>query len=112
MEVPMQNPLSSNSNRRSCQRFTILLRAQYHFDNNLSFRDCTIIDISRSGAAIMLPKDENTAKGNIIFIDILKGLESISLRGAVVWVSIVEGGYLAGVKFTRLIDADIFKRIG
>jgi hypothetical protein len=108
----MQNPINVKDNRRVSQRFTILLKAQYFFENNHSYQDCTIIDISRSGAAIMIPRDDNAAKGKIIFLEILKGLESISLRGALVWVSMVENGYLAGVKFTKLIDANTFKHLG
>jgi hypothetical protein len=108
----MQNPIEKKDNRRSCQRFTILLKAQYYFENNHSYRDCTIIDVSRSGAAIMLPKDENAAKGNTIFLEIVKGLESISLRGSLVWVSLIENGYLAGIRFNKLLDMNTLQLLG
>lgn len=60
----------------------------------------------------MLPKDENAAKSKIIFLEILKGLESISLRGGIVWITLIEHGYLAGIKFTKLIDINTFKHLG
>jgi hypothetical protein len=105
----MENPGANNYNRRSCQRFTVLLKAQYYFENNHSYRNCTIIDISRSGAAIMLQKDDNAAKGNTIFLEIAKELEPIRLKGSIVWVSLIENGYLAGIRFTKLIDMNMLQ---
>jgi len=108
----MENPIEIKDNRRSTQRFNVLLNAQFYFDNHPGYKDCTIIDISRSGASIKISRDENAVKGTIIILEILKGLESINLRGEIVWVTQIENGYLIGIKFGKLIDSNTFKLLG
>ena len=108
----MQIPIEIKDNLRSCKRFTVLLKAQYYFANYHFYRDCTIIDIGRNGAAIMLPKGENVVKDNIIILEVLKKLEPISLRGSITWVRQVENGYVAGVRFTKLIDMNTLQHLG
>ena len=108
----MHNPIEINEERRSCRRFAVLLKAQYFTEKQHAYRDCTIINISRSGAAIMLPKEENAVKGNTIFLEVLKGLESIRLKGSIVRLSLIENGFLAGVRFTKLIDMNTLQLLG
>ena len=59
----MQNPILKENNR-SWQRFNILLKTRYLLDDFSWYRECVIIDISRQGASINLPIDENVALGN------------------------------------------------
>jgi len=107
----MQIPIETKANLRSYKRFTVLQKAQYYTEKNHFYRDCTIIEISRSGAAIMFPKDENVVKDNIIVLEVLKELETIVLKGSIVRVSMIENGYIAGVKFTKLIDMNVLQHL-
>ena len=80
----MVDLIDKKGNRRSIQRLAVNMKAHSYLEHSHSHQDCTIIDISMTGAAVMLPKDENAAKGDTIFLEVMKGLESIGLRGRIV----------------------------
>lgn len=107
----MQNPLLKGNNR-SWQRFNVLLKTRYLLDDFSWYREGVIIDISRQGASINLPIDENVALGNSIILEIItKQLESITMNGEITWIKQFEKAFLIGVQFKKLLDFRLLGKI-
>jgi hypothetical protein len=107
----MQNPLLKGNNR-SWQRFNVLLKTRYLLDDFSWYREGVIIDISRQGASINMPIDENVALGHSIMLDVItKELESITMNGVITWIKQFEKAFLIGVQFKKLLDIRLLAKI-
>ena len=107
----MQNPILKGNNR-SWQRFNVLLKTRYLLDDFSWYREGVIIDISRQGASINLPIDENVALGNSIMLDVItKELESITMKGEITWIKQFEKAFLIGVQFKKLLDFQLMGKL-
>lgn len=108
----MQNPVDLKENIRSWQRFNILLKARYLLDELSWYRECVIIDISREGASINLPIEENVALGTCVILEITnKQLENIILQGKIKWIKQYENSLLVGVRFKKLLDFQLLSKL-
>jgi hypothetical protein len=107
----MQNPILKENNR-SWQRFNVLLTARYFLDDFSWYREGVIIDISRQGASINLPIDEKVALGNRIILEVVtKQLESITIKGEIIWIKQFEKAFLIGVRFKKLLDFNLLGKL-
>ena len=89
-------------NRRSKDRYTVETSVQYFIKNkSQQFREGTIVNISRSGAAIKIT--EPVEVGQILFLEMLAtDLRQINLRGQVKWYDYEKK--LCGLAFSELIN--------
>jgi len=107
----MQNPILKENNR-SWQRFNVLLKAKYFLDDFSWYREGVIIDISRQGVSINLPIDEKVVLGNSIVLEVItKQLESITMKGEIVWIKQFEKAFLVGVRFKKLLDFHLLGKL-
>ena len=61
----------TSEDKRSRDRFKFVLKGQYSCEQRSRKRECTVLDISESGACLKLPKDADFAEGASIFIEVL-----------------------------------------
>ena len=58
-------------NRRSKDRVNVSLKARYFIKEQSSqYRECRLINMSRTGAAVLFPADEQLTPGSVVLIDI------------------------------------------
>ncbi len=101
-------------NRRSWHREDVDLPARYFIKKQSSrYMDCTIVNLSRSGAAVLFPEGEILDKGAPLFLEVTvpHSFEQVTLRGEL-QRNYREGGKLhGGVKFDVLVPKDIFPKL-
>jgi hypothetical protein len=90
------------------------LPAQYFIKNkSMRYEVCTIINLSRTGAAVLFPPKEIPLKGTFIFLDVLMPhtCEQVTLRGEV--KRIYENGdmLVGGIKFETILPEKIFNNL-
>lgn len=101
-------------NRRGCSRESIRLPAQYFIKNQSArYMDCTIVNLSRSGAGVLFPAGEALDKGAPVFLDIVvpKSFEQLTLRGEIKRTYREESRQFGGIKFDANLPKDLFTKI-
>ncbi len=66
----MQNIVELKKNRRAGKRFTMLFQTRFLVANSSNYKDCIIIDISRTGACAKLPAGEKVMIGDEICFEL------------------------------------------
>jgi hypothetical protein len=101
-------------NRRGCRRENANLPAQYFIKKQSArYMDCTIVNLSRSGAGVLFPAEETLDKGAAVFLDVVlpKSFEQVTLRGEIKR-NYPQGGKLyGGIKFDLLLAEDMFAKL-
>jgi len=74
--------------------------------------DCTIINLSRCGAAVLFPADSPFAVKALIYLDVIvpKTFEQLTLRGEVRNKYKKENGVIGGIQFESLLPEDRFDK--
>jgi hypothetical protein len=104
----MQNIVELKENRKTGKRFTLLFQTRFLAANSQQYKECIIIDISRTGACAKLPAGENVMIGGEIFFELpANGLENVTVKGKVVWSQQIENGFIIGVKFKKLLVSNL-----
>lgn len=101
-------------NRRGCSRENTRLPAQYFIKNrSVRYLDCTIVNLSRSGAGILFPSGEALEKGAPVFLDVVvpKSFEQLTLRGEIQRARAEGAQQFGGVKFDAKLPHDLFARL-
>jgi hypothetical protein len=99
-------------NRRINQRYLLFVKGRYFFTSDSLLRNCTVIDIGRGGARLMLPKEAIFSKGATIFIEVpSKGTYKPSFKSEIVWFEQIENASIVGAKFSKTLDLDPFKKL-
>ena len=99
----MQNIVDLKENRKASKRFTLLLQTRFLIADAQQYRECIIIDISRTGACAKIPVCENVMIGNEILFELpTKELNNATVKGEIVWSQQIENGFIIGVKFKKL----------
>jgi len=101
-------------NRRASRRENANLPAQYFIKKQSArYMDCTIVNLSRSGAGVLFPAGETLDKGAPVFLDVVvpKSFEQLTLRGEIKR-NYHEGSKLfGGIKFDSLLPEDMFIKL-
>jgi len=103
-----------NINRRGKDRIKTKLSAQYFIKKHSSqYLESTVVNLSRTGAAVSVPMNEKLACGTIMFIDIYipKTLLHVSAQGEIKRVERSERELICGIKFTELLSQSIFEQL-
>jgi hypothetical protein len=105
----MAIPINAKEDRRAWKRYIVLLKGKYLIDKVKRYKECIVIDISRQGACIKTPIENNVARGDSICLEISpKEASSAALNATVQWTKKIEHGLLIGIKFEALIDAKAY----
>ena len=108
--IIMQNTVGLKENRRDEKRFLVFIQARFLMAHSQRYKECVIIDISRTGACAKLPRGEIVTIGGEIFFELpTKELENGTVKGEIVWSKQIENGFIIGVKFKNLLDKKILK---
>lgn len=101
-------------NRRTLDRVKTELQAEYFIKKQSQrYESCTIIDISRSGAAICFPAHEQLHKGAIVFLDIIvpQTFTKLTLQGELKRIAIKGSDNIGGIKFREVLDGLTFNSL-
>jgi hypothetical protein len=102
------------NNRRKWQRKTVQLPAQYFIKaQSTRHGECTIVNLSRGGAAALFPPNEPVTVKAPIFLGLFipKTLERLTLRGEVIIKYKSGDGLLGGIQFESLLPEDLFAKL-
>jgi len=94
-------------NRRSLDRVKTEIQAEYFIKKqSVRYEGCTVIDISRSGAAIRFPAHEKLQKGAIVFLDIVLpgSFRKLTLQGELKRIQVKGNENIGGIRFQELLD--------
>ena len=99
----MQNTVELKENRSAAKRFTLLFQTRFLVAHSQRYKECIIIDISRTGACAKIPADEKVLIGDEICFELpAKELNNATVKGEIVWSQQIENGFIIGVKFKKL----------
>jgi hypothetical protein len=101
-------------NRRRWHRKPVQIPAQYFIKNQSTrYLDCTVISLSRNGAAVLFPTYEFLKAKVFIFIDIMvpKTLQKLTLRGELKTKHRNQSGLVGGIQFVNLLQEDMFSKL-
>ena len=94
--------------RRKTKRFATNLKAQYFLKERKEGRECTVINISRSGVGLEFYTAEEVVAGSTLLIKIstAKSLETTEVEGIVKWVTHGEKDFVSGIEATSQLDEE------
>lgn len=101
-------------NRRSSPRETVEMPAQYFIKKQSArYMDCSIVNLSRSGAGVLFPEGETLDKGALIFLEVVvpRSFEQVTLRGEIKRNFHENGKLYGGIQFDALVSEDIFSKL-
>jgi len=101
-------------NRRALARVPADLRAVYYIKKQSHrYQECTIINISRSGAAIKFPEQEQLRRGAVVFIDVIlpRNFRKLMLQGEITTIRLKGHEHIGAVKFKELLDEETFSNL-
>ncbi len=104
----------SKYNRRDQDRYQREITAQYFLKkHSMRYQDCTVADISRTGAKVKLPGYEKPPAGSIILLEIIAAPDGdqINIAGVIKWHVQQGSGTLCGVQFNQRLSANIYAKI-
>ncbi len=102
----------ATEDRRAFKRFEVLLKITYYLYNAPYPKEGLLVDVSRRGACIKLQKEPNLSVGATILLEILtKDLKTLNMKGEIIWFKQLEDGFIAGLKFHKLLDDAAFRSI-
>jgi len=112
MSILTDSP-SDGESRRTCDRFESSAVLQYFFKKSSQrFKDCELVDVSRSGIAIRVPVSEDIYVGMdaVLEITLPRSLDHITVKGTIAWSQSTETG-LVGIQFASLLTPEILTRL-
>jgi len=101
-------------NRRTLNRIKTEIQAQYFIKKQSQrYERCTIVDISRSGAAIRFPLQEQLQSGSIIFLELAlpRSSRQLTLQGQLRRIQHTDNELIGGIKFKDLLDGETFQNL-
>lgn len=102
-----------SKDRRDYVRFESSAMAQYFFKKRSQrFKECEVVDVSRSGIAIRVPVSEDVFDGMDVVLEItLPGsLDHMTVSGTIKWSQSTETG-LVGIRFDNLLTLEVLTRL-
>jgi hypothetical protein len=105
----MSNPNKSSTDNRSGDRFKLFLKGQYSCGQSGMKKECTVLDISMSGACLKLSRDADFTEGALIYFEVLnREMKRIPLEARIVWSQPTGESVLVGSRFIQALDKNIF----
>jgi len=101
-------------NRRKWHRKTVQIPAQYFIKNQSTrYLDCTVIILSRNGAAVLFPTYEFLKTKAAVFLDLMvpKTFQQLTLRGELKIKYRSQSGLVGGIQFESLLQEDMFCKL-
>jgi hypothetical protein len=99
----------TSKDKRSGDRFKLFLKGQYSCGQDSVKKECTVLDISMSGACLKLSKDENFTEGALIYFEVLnREMKRIPLEARIVWSQHTGESVLVGSRFIQALDKNVF----
>jgi len=101
-------------NRRSRDRANVKIPAQYFIKSkSMRYESCTIINLSRTGAAVLFFPNEIVRSGSLVFLDVVipKTFEQITLRGELKRVYAKGEMAVGGIKFETMLPEKVFNSL-
>lgn len=95
--------------RRKSKRFTINLKAQYSQEERKGKgKECTVINISRTGAGLELYTSEKIIVGTTLFFEMFapEVIGPTKVEGIVRWVKQGKKDFIGGIEVTSKSDKD------
>lgn len=106
----MAIPIHAKEDRRTCKRYIVLLKGRYLLDSSTHYKECIVIDISRQGACIKTPIENNVSRGDAISLQLVSDRETcLKINAEVQWTKTIEHGSLIGIKFESPFDIQATK---
>jgi c-di-GMP-binding flagellar brake protein YcgR len=99
---------------RSRERIKTNLKAQYIIKNREAQPlECQIIDLSTAGAAVVFPRNENIACGDILKINIFlpNTILHVSVRAEARWVRHRSKDLICGAQFQELLSENMLQQL-
>jgi hypothetical protein len=103
-----------NFNPRKWHRSAVELPAQYFIKGQSArYLDCTIINLSRSGATVQFPPNELLKARASIFFELLvpKTCEQLTVKGELKTKHKSQDGHICGIQFEALLPEDMFAKL-
>ncbi len=101
-------------NRRKWPRELVQLPAQYFIKNqSTKYQDCTVINLSRNGAAVRFPAYVYLKEKAIVFLNLIvpKSFQQLTLRGEVKTKYRSQSSLVGGIQFVALLQEDTFGKL-
>jgi hypothetical protein len=101
-------------NRRKWPRQTVQLPAQYFIKNQSpKYQGCTVLNLSRNGAAVLFPAYEYLKAKGVIFLELIvpKTFQQLTLRGELKAKTRNSTGLIGGIQFLSLLREDLLNRL-
>ena len=101
-------------NRRGKDRVNVKLKAQYFIrEQSTQYGECHVINLSRTGAAVLFPDSEKLISGATLFIDIyVPGtLLHVSSQAEIRRTERRDGKLICGIKFLEMISESMFQQL-
>lgn len=101
-------------NRRKWPRQPVLLPAQYFIKNQSpKYQDCTVINLSRNGAAVLFPTFEFLRAKGEVFLEVIvpKSFQQLTLRGELKTRLRNSTGLIGGIQFVSPLREELFSRL-
>jgi hypothetical protein len=103
-----------NFNPRKWRRAAVQLPAQYFIRGQSSrYADCTIVKLSRNGAAVLFPPSEPLKAKSSIFFEFMvpNTFEQLTLKGELKNKNSGNDGCVGGIEFACLLPEEMFARL-
>ena len=101
-------------NRRKWRREATQLPAKYFIKKQSTrYVECTIVNLSRSGAGVMFPAGERLVNGSLVFLDLVvpKSFEQLTLKGEIKRNHKQGDGMYGGVQFDAILPDMVLARL-
>jgi len=95
--------------RRKSARVPIKLRGLYHLQGEESWKECSVVDLSRNGMGIAFLTQEEIDVGSTIHLKVfyLKEPNTANIKGILKWIKPMENGFIGGIEITSLTGAEL-----
>jgi c-di-GMP-binding flagellar brake protein YcgR len=101
-------------NRRKWHRESVKIQAQYFLKGqSLRYQDCTIVNLSRSGAGVLFPANSSFAVKTPIYLEIIipQTTEQFTIRGEVKNKHTRKEGLVGGIQFETLLPENMLSKL-
>jgi hypothetical protein len=101
-------------NRRKWPREAVQIPAQYFIKNqSTKYQDCTVINLSRNGAAVLFPAYEFLQAKVPVFLDLMvpRTVQQLSIKGELKIKYRIRSGLVGGIQFATLLQEEMFRKL-
>ena len=99
------------SNKRKCARFNTEIKTSYRIDGEKTWKECTIVNMSREGMGILFRTKEEIVEGAVIHLKVVRPHEKepINIKANLRWIAKSGNEYVGGIEWQLTARADIIE---